>query len=159
RRRRPCLALGMAASTGTIATTSVDFPRWGRTLAYSPPHLPYRPMLAILSDIHANQEALQAVLQDISLQSATGIYCLGDTVGYGPDPCACLDLVAARCKVTLLGNHDYAALYSPVGFRDYAQRAVLWTTKKLLAGDAEAVVRRLGFLQRCPHQHLEGSAL
>jgi diadenosine tetraphosphatase ApaH/serine/threonine PP2A family protein phosphatase len=116
-------------------------------------------MLAILSDIHANLEALQAVLEDIALQGATCIYCLGDTVGYGPDPCACLDLVATACQVTLLGNHDHAALFGPISFRDYAQRAIAWTTKQLMAGDPAEVARRLGFLSRCPHQHLEGSAL
>jgi predicted phosphodiesterase len=116
-------------------------------------------MLAILSDIHANLEALQAVLEDIALQGATCIYCLGDTVGYGPDPCACLDGVADACTVAVLGNHDHAALYGPLRFREYAQRAILWTTQQLLAADPAVVARRLGFLSRCPHQHLEGSAL
>ena len=51
-------------------------------------------MQAILSDVHGNLEALHAVLEDIARHRVETIYCLGDTVGYGPDPCACLDLVA-----------------------------------------------------------------
>ena len=65
-------------------------------------------MLALISDVHGNLEALRAVLPDIDGEGATGVYCLGDVVGYGPDPRDCLDLVIQRCKVALLGNHDQA---------------------------------------------------
>lgn len=64
--------------------------------------------LAIISDIHSNLEALTAVLAEIDRQRVDAIYCLGDVVGYGPDPVACLDLVRERCKATVLGNHDLA---------------------------------------------------
>ena len=60
---------------------------------------------AIISDIHSNLEALQAVLKDIEKHSVTDIYCLGDVVGYGPNPRECVDLVM-KCKIVLLGNHD-----------------------------------------------------
>lgn len=64
--------------------------------------------LAILSDIHANKEALQAALDAIATQDVHSILCLGDIVGYGPDPEACVELVREHCSITLLGNHDEA---------------------------------------------------
>ncbi len=63
-------------------------------------------MRALISDIHGNLEALKEVLADIRSQNIDEIYCLGDIVGYGPNPAECIDLVEKRCKVTLLGNHD-----------------------------------------------------
>jgi predicted phosphodiesterase len=64
--------------------------------------------LAIISDIHSNLEALTAVLAEIDRRGVDAIYCLGDLVGYGPDPVACLEIVQERCKATVLGNHDLA---------------------------------------------------
>lgn len=66
-------------------------------------------MRAILSDIHGNLEALQAVLADAEAHGVSKIYCLGDLVGYGPDPIACVELAMAW-PVVLLGNHDQAAM-------------------------------------------------
>jgi diadenosine tetraphosphatase ApaH/serine/threonine PP2A family protein phosphatase len=87
-------------------------------------------MIAILSDIHANLEALRAVLDDIAAHKVEGIYCLGDVVGYGPDPRACVDL-ARDFRMTLLGNHDQGALFDPVGFSGPAERAIFWTRQQL----------------------------
>ena len=69
-------------------------------------------MKAFISDIHSNMEALQAVLEDIRQHDVTEIYCLGDIIGYGPNPRECVDLVMA-CPVVLLGNHDQGAVGSP----------------------------------------------
>jgi predicted phosphodiesterase len=69
-------------------------------------------MLAIVSDIHANLEALQAVLADIAQHPVEAIYCLGDTVGYGPNPRECLDVVM-QWPLVLLGNFDLAATLDP----------------------------------------------
>ena len=92
-------------------------------------------MRAILSDVHGNLEALEAVLADVDgLNGGAGvdeIYCLGDVIGYGPDPCACIDLVRDRCKLTLLGNHDQASLFDPEGFNKTAERAIFWTRRTL----------------------------
>ena len=71
---------------------------------------------ALISDIHGNLEALLAVLADIKTQSVDEIYCLGDIIGYGPNPCECLDQVMNNAKITILGNHDQAALFDPDGF-------------------------------------------
>ena len=79
--------------------------------------------LAVISDIHSNLEALQAVLADIEERGVKEIICLGDIVGYGPNPKECLDLVRKRCRVTLMGNHDHALLYEPTNFNLPAERA------------------------------------
>ena len=61
---------------------------------------------AIISDIHANIDALEAVLADIRDFPVNGILCLGDIVGYGPEPGACLERIMDTCAVTVLGNHE-----------------------------------------------------
>ena len=108
-------------------------------------------MKAIISDIHSNLEALQAVLGDIASQNVQEIYCLGDVVGYGPNPRECVDLVM-KCKVVLLGNHDQGAMFDPEGFYPPAERALFWARAQLEAAidtrqDRE---RRWEFL---PRQH------
>ena len=77
---------------------------------------------AIVSDIHGNLEALTAVLADIAAQQIDTIYCLGDIIGYGPNPCECIDL-ALQFKVCVLGNHDQGALFDPEGFSSEIGRA------------------------------------
>lgn len=64
--------------------------------------------IAVISDVHANHAALSAVLTAIEDLGVERIWCLGDTLGYGPDVDICLRLVLARCEMTLLGNHDLA---------------------------------------------------
>ena len=64
---------------------------------------------AIFSDVHANEAALKAVLADAQDAGATSIFCLGDVLGYGPDPVASLELVHDRVHACLMGNHDAAA--------------------------------------------------
>ena len=68
--------------------------------------------LAVISDIHANLYALEAVLEEIDRDPPDEIWCLGDTVGYGPRPNECCELVRDRCTQTLVGNHDLVALGS-----------------------------------------------
>jgi|TARA_R110002072_G_scaffold1013_3_gene8335 predicted phosphodiesterase len=89
---------------------------------------------ALISDIHGNLEALQAVLEDIDSVGVQEVICLGDIIGYGPNPCECLDLVMRRCKHTILGNHDQAALFDPDGFNPMALRAIYWTRDELDSG-------------------------
>ncbi|MDO4559018.1 MAG: metallophosphoesterase family protein [Planctomycetia bacterium] len=87
--------------------------------------------LAVISDIHSNLEAFTAVLRDIEEQRVDRIYCVGDIIGYGPDPCGCLDLVMERCQICLLGNHDQAALFDPKGFNPSAEEAIIWTRDQI----------------------------
>ena len=63
---------------------------------------------AVISDIHANRVALEAVMADAERIGVDSIVCLGDVVGYGPEPVACIELVRSRCAWTLAGNHDDA---------------------------------------------------
>lgn len=64
--------------------------------------------LAIVSDLHANLEASEAVFEEAERRGADTFLCLGDVVGYGPDPGETVELVRTRCEVTILGNHDAA---------------------------------------------------
>jgi diadenosine tetraphosphatase ApaH/serine/threonine PP2A family protein phosphatase len=61
---------------------------------------------AIISDIHANLDALDAVLADIETFPVRGTLCLGDIVGYGPEPASCVQRVMDTCAVTVIGNHE-----------------------------------------------------
>ncbi|QDS93322.1 diadenosine tetraphosphatase [Roseimaritima multifibrata] len=107
---------------------------------------------ALISDIHGNLEALQAVLADIKEQNVDEIYCLGDIIGYGPNPCECLDLVMKNCQVTILGNHDQAALFDPEGFNPVALQAIYWTRDQLDRGpgSSDVVNGRWDFLGELP---------
>lgn len=111
-------------------------------------------MRAIISDIHGNIEGLEAVLADIKRRNITEIYCLGDIVGYGPNPRECIDLVMST-KMCLLGNHDQGALFDPEGFNAGAERAIFWTRKMLETGDKKGNERRWEFLGELPRIHRE----
>lgn len=93
----------------------------------------------VMSDIHANFPALQAVLADA--QGTYGaVWCLGDVVGYGPNPNECADTVRALPALTCLcGNHDLAALGGSEidDFNSYAKTAALWTSDRLSARTRE----------------------
>jgi diadenosine tetraphosphatase ApaH/serine/threonine PP2A family protein phosphatase len=66
-------------------------------------------LLRIISDIHGNLQALQTVLADPPGASADSTLCLGDVVGYGADPAACIQLVRENCRIVVRGNHDAGA--------------------------------------------------
>ncbi|MGH7332929.1 MAG: metallophosphoesterase family protein [Candidatus Rokuibacteriota bacterium] len=87
---------------------------------------------AILSDIHGNLEALQAVLADATPRT-DALLCLGDVVGYGPDPVRCLDAVTARAVAMVGGNHEQAVAgrLSLDWFNPYARAAAEWTSERL----------------------------
>ena len=110
---------------------------------------------AIISDIHGNLEALQAVLAHIRTQQVEEIFCLGDVIGYGPNPCECLDLVMENCTVCLLGNHDQGALFDPEGFNTGAERAIFWTRDQLenARGDRHQADSRWDFLGALARLH------
>ncbi|MFQ5706292.1 MAG: metallophosphoesterase family protein [bacterium] len=94
---------------------------------------------AIISDIHGNLEALQRVLEEIETRNIGEILCLGDVVGYGPNPNECVEIVRKHAKITLAGNHDYA----PLGrldlsyFNPWARSAVEWTGEELTPASTE----------------------
>jgi len=80
------------------------------------------PRLAIISDIHGNRVALEEVLRDCEVRNVDAILCLGDIVGYGPEPSECLALVRANCRISIRGNHEDAVL-NPAHARTWNQAA------------------------------------
>ncbi len=100
---------------------------------------------ALISDIHGNLEALERVLEDIRTQRVSEIFCLGDIVGYGPNPRECIDRVIETCKICLLGNHDQSAS---------SETDESWTRQQLNApADPVGNQRRRDFLGRLPRSH------
>lgn len=100
--------------------------------------------IAIISDVHANAEALRVVLNDIASRGITRIISLGDIIGYGPDPVECVDLVRQHCEWSLMGNHDFSVLYEPTNFNAAAEQAAFWTRSQFDA-EPDAEKRRLRY--------------
>ena len=115
---------------------------------------------AIVSDIHGNYTALEAVLADIAEQNVDRIVCLGDVIGYGPSPCQCLDK-ASEFAFCVLGNHDSSALFDPEGFNMAAERAIFWTREQIESppDGPEAGRRRMQFICGLPRVVDEGNIL
>ena len=115
---------------------------------------------ALISDIHSNFEALQAVLEDIRSQDISEIYCLGDIIGYGPNPCECIDEIM-KVDACLLGNHDQGALFDPEGFNSGAERAIFWTRNQLESqgGTPEQRAARWDFLGELPRNRRDDGYL
>jgi predicted phosphodiesterase len=94
---------------------------------------------AVIADIHANLEALDAVLQDVKAQRCTHVVCLGDIVGYNASPKECLDIVRGMNVPCVKGNHDeYCSTAAPLGgFNPQAAEAVEWTRNQLTEDDRQ----------------------
>ena len=92
--------------------------------------------VAVVSDIHANLAALEAVLAEIDGEAPDELWCLGDLVGYGPRPSECTELVAARAAICLAGNHDLAVIgkLDLLEFSGDAGDAARWTREVLTDG-------------------------
>lgn len=88
---------------------------------------------AILSDVHANLDALEAVLEDVAREGVERIVCLGDFVGYGPEPNECVERLRPLVQIALVGNHDLAAVgrLNSDHFNLYARIALEWTRQHL----------------------------
>jgi diadenosine tetraphosphatase ApaH/serine/threonine PP2A family protein phosphatase len=89
--------------------------------------------VAVISDIHSNRQALEAVLAAVDEAGVEEVWCLGDMVGYGADPDACTALVRERCSACLVGNHDLAVLgaLDISTFSEAAAAAVEWTRENV----------------------------
>jgi putative phosphoesterase len=94
---------------------------------------------AIISDIHANLEALEKALEIIQTKSVDEIICLGDIVGYGANPNECVDLVRTHCSAVVMGNHDEAAFHIVAAndFNVIARQAIEWTRQQLTSENKE----------------------
>jgi predicted phosphodiesterase len=100
--------------------------------------------VAVISDVHANRHALDAVLDAVDAEAPDEIWCLGDTFGYGPQPNECCDLVRDRADLCLVGNHDLVALgaVAIADFNDEAAAAATWTAG-VLTDDAREFLGEL----------------
>jgi predicted phosphodiesterase len=100
--------------------------------------------IAVISDIHSNLHALEAVLTDMEAEAPDEIWCLGDVVGYGPRPNECADIVRDRAAVVLVGNHDLAAIgkLDTADFGPLAAESARWTAQAL-GGEQAAWLRTL----------------
>ena len=97
-------------------------------------------------------------MEDIKAQGVDEIFCLGDVVGYGPNPRECID-VCRDFKLVLLGNHDNGALFDPDGFSSGAERAIFWTRQQLEDTSIEGAAERWDFLAKLPRTHRVGDHL
>ncbi len=107
---------------------------------------------AILGDIHGNLAAFEAVLDDVEARGGFDeIWCLGDIVGYGPEPHACIELLQRYKHTCVAGNHDWAAA-GKINISDFnpdAARACQWTAKQLTEEDMK-------YLQNLPDKLVRG---
>jgi diadenosine tetraphosphatase ApaH/serine/threonine PP2A family protein phosphatase len=114
--------------------------------------------VAIISDLHSNREALDAVLAHIDGLGVGTIYCLGDVVGYGPEPEYCVDRVRQRCALCLMGNHDEALFRDASDFNPHARGAIDFTRERMQPTwySSSEKKTRWRFLQGLPLSHTEG---
>lgn len=101
-----------------------------------------RLLYAIISDIHSNLEALDAVFERIEDEGVDEVVCLGDVVGYGPDPEACIDIIRSRCRFTIRGNHDDAVMGDALDFNPIAREVIDGTRQLLRPGLFSSATKR-----------------
>jgi predicted phosphodiesterase len=111
--------------------------------------------VAVISDVHANSHALTAVLAQIDDAAVDAVWCLGDTVGYGPRPNECCEAIRERADECLVGNHDLVALgeLEVSDFNDEAAAAAVWTSQ-VLTQESRSFLEGLE-----PLAHLDGADL
>jgi predicted phosphodiesterase len=116
---------------------------------------------AIISDLHSNTEALTAVLARLDSEGVERVLCLGDVVGYGPDPERCIDIVMDTCDLTLCGNHDEALLRGAQDFNPVARQVIEYNRRTLKPGLLAGGVKRARwrFIEGLPATHREGDLL
>jgi predicted phosphodiesterase len=108
------------------------------------------PRIAILSDIHGNRHAFEAVLQEVFAEEVDETWCLGDVVGYGAEPNECVDLAQNHCDLCLVGNHDLA-VRGDIPLTEFSRGAALaahWTQQAIEP-------EKLDFLAQLPAQRTD----
>lgn len=88
---------------------------------------------AIVSDVHSNLEAFTAVLEDIERMGCEEIICLGDVIGYGPNPRQILRIGVERFRFCLRGNHEEGVIKTPEGFNWKALASAIWTKRQIVS--------------------------
>src|SRR5206468_7939729 len=97
---------------------------------------PAKMKVAVISDIHANRHAFEATLEAVAASDAAELWCLGDLVGYGAEPDACVELARDHAAVCLAGNHDLAVT-GALPLHEFSRGAALaarWT-QEVIAED------------------------
>ncbi|MDA1266008.1 MAG: metallophosphoesterase family protein [Planctomycetota bacterium] len=114
--------------------------------------------VAIISDLHSNREALEAVFAHVRTLGVPTLYCLGDIVGYGPEPEYCVDLVRGHAALTLMGNHDEALFHDASDFNPHARGAIEFTRERMRPRWYSSSERkaRWKWLRELPLVHEEG---
>ncbi|MBN2454352.1 metallophosphoesterase family protein [Candidatus Woesearchaeota archaeon] len=122
--------------------------------------------LAVISDVHANLEALQAVLADIEAQGINKIYCCGDIVGFGANPGKCIKLLEEKEVISVQGNQDFTVvtLQNIDWYNDEARAVIMWTYKQLwktekkylLKLPVKIIRKRLSIFHGTPKSMYEG---
>lgn len=117
--------------------------------------------VAVISDLHSNRHSLEAVYEHIRAQGIQTIYCLGDVVGYGPQPEFCVDFVRGHTELCLMGNHDEALFGDASDFNPHARGAIEYTRKRMQPKWWHSSERksRWEYLQQRPLRHQEGRFL
>jgi diadenosine tetraphosphatase ApaH/serine/threonine PP2A family protein phosphatase len=118
-------------------------------------------MIAFISDIHSNTEALEACLRVIDGLRADRVICLGDVIGYGPEPRPTLQRVMDRAEFSLLGNHEHGAMFYASDFNPRARAAIDWTRDQLNRKDLprEENMRFWNYLDGMRQEHREDGML
>jgi predicted phosphodiesterase len=113
--------------------------------------------VAVISDVHSNLHALEAVLREIEREQPDEVWNLGDSVGYGPRPSECCEILQPLASISLVGNHDLAAIgrLSLDSFSPLAAEAALWTREHLSesASDYLAALKPTGSFPGCELYH------
>ena len=117
--------------------------------------------IGLISDLHSNREALNAVLEHLRGQDVDKIYCLGDVVGYGPEPEFCVDVVRGHAELCLMGNHDDALFRSASDFNPHARGAIEYTRAQMQPKwySSSEKKERWSWLEKLPLSHQEGRFL
>lgn len=118
-------------------------------------------MIAFISDIHSNTEALGACLREIQRLGKGRILCLGDIIGYGPEPRETLLLVMQTAEFSLLGNHEHGAMFYASDFNPRARAAIDWTRDQLNRRDRprEENMKFWNYLDGMRQEHREDGLL
>ena len=103
--------------------------------------------VGIFTDIHANLQALEAVLEEFKTENLDNIFCCGDIVGYGGNPNECVEMVRDLDCPVVVGNHDHASLLlTDINFfNEIAKKAILWT-KEVITPDNAEYLKNLPFV-------------
>ena len=115
---------------------------------------------ALLADIHANLAAFTAVLSDIERRGGVEeFWCLGDIVGYGPDPCQCIEMLRKHKHICVAGNHDLGAIgrLALASFNPDAAFACRWTAQQLSPDDIEYLGRLPSVIEKDDFTLVHGS--